>query len=198
MPPHIRTTREAILDAAVKITRERGADAVNARELAKRLKCSIQPIFRNFQSMDHLKKELYKKAEIIFYETMTREVERHGIPFLGMSLAYIEFANAEKNLYAFLFLSGASEDSRIFDRMKEEESQEVIDTISGMTGLNMLQSRQLFTDIWIVTRGVAALIATSHTEFSEEEVVKLLNVLVDSFMGIPHELRKRGESGAQI
>jgi AcrR family transcriptional regulator len=191
MPPKVKTTRDNILDAALETIREKGADRLNARELAKALHCSVQPIFRSFGSMDVLKSELYQKAEAAFHDTMAREVQRHGIPFLGERLAFIEFANDEKNLYRFLFLSGESEHKSLFDRMVEETSREEISAIMGMTGLDEERARHLFADLWLITRGLSALVATSRCEFSEEETVSMLNVLVDSFLGIQHELAKQ-------
>ncbi|HYE10886.1 MAG TPA: TetR/AcrR family transcriptional regulator, partial [Patescibacteria group bacterium] len=99
MPPKIRITEDAILDAAIAITRENGIASVNARELAKSLGCSIQPVFRSFQSMDNLKKDICKKAESIFDNYTRQGMERHRIPFLGVGLAYIDFAKKEKNLF---------------------------------------------------------------------------------------------------
>lgn len=191
MPPIIKITGEAILDAAIEIIREKGVDAVNARELAKALECSVQPIFRSFESMDNLKKQLYRRAETIYYDTMAREVEHHGIPFLGKSLAYIEFANEERNLYKFLFQSGAAEGGSIFDRIRAEQSQAEIDTISGMTGLSAQHINRLFEDTWLITHGLAALVAASPCKLGEEEIVRILNVLAESFMRIRNELSSK-------
>jgi hypothetical protein len=63
-----------------------------------------------------------------------------------------------------------------------------------MTGLNRENAQQLFVDIWLTTHGIASLVATDRSEFSEEQMVKILTVLVDSFFGIQHELNKRGKA----
>ena len=55
MPPAIRYDRQQILEAALALVREEGAEALNARAVAKRLGCSTQPIFRAFANMDELK-----------------------------------------------------------------------------------------------------------------------------------------------
>ena len=44
MPPKAKITREMIVDAAFAIAREAGAETINARTVAERLKCSTQPV----------------------------------------------------------------------------------------------------------------------------------------------------------
>ena len=52
MPPKVKFTKEEIVKASLLLVRERGADALNARELAGRLQCSTQPFFSNFETME--------------------------------------------------------------------------------------------------------------------------------------------------
>ena len=185
MPPKIKITEDAILEAAIKITKEKGMASVNARELAKSLGCSIQPVFKNFQSMDNLKKDLYKKVEVIFDDYMIRGMDRHKTPFLGMGLAYIDFAKIEKNLFKLLFMSGEFKGKGIYDMIKGAENQGVLEMITGMTGLNSENAEQLFVDLWLMIHGIASLVATNDINFNEEQTVK---ILMDSFLGIKYQL----------
>lgn len=45
MPPKARITKEMILTAVLEITRETGFEAVNARSIANKLRCSTRPCF---------------------------------------------------------------------------------------------------------------------------------------------------------
>ena len=47
-----RITAEMLLEAGAAITLEKGADALNVRSVAAKLNCSVQPVFRNFGSME--------------------------------------------------------------------------------------------------------------------------------------------------
>ena len=51
-----RVTKEAIIEAGFEIIRKKGIDGVNAREVARILNCSVQPIFYRFTNMEELKK----------------------------------------------------------------------------------------------------------------------------------------------
>lgn len=185
MPPKIKVTEEAILDAALELTREKGIIGVNAREVAKALGCSIQPVFRNFQSMDNLKKDLYKKAENIYEDYINRGMEGHSIPFLGLGMAYIDFAKKEKNLFKLLFMSDEFKGKSIIDMIKDEENQSIVGMVSRMTGLCTDKAEQLFMDIWLMTHGIASLVATNDFEVSKEQIAKILK---DSFLGIKYQL----------
>ena len=92
MPPKIKITADAILAVALEITRRSGIEGLNAREIARILGCSIQPVFRTFQNMDNLKTALYQEVEA-YFNTYMLEGMNHRIPFLGMGLAYIRFAS---------------------------------------------------------------------------------------------------------
>ena len=189
MPPKVKVTEEAILDAAMNITRDKGIAGVNAREVGKALGCSVQPVFRNFQSMEKLKEGLYQKTESIFDDYMRSGMKRHRIPFLGMGLAYIEFAKTEKNLFKFLFMSDGFKGKSVLDMIRGDENREIIHIIAGMTGLDFENAEQLFLGIWLITHGIAAMMATNDCDFSEEQIVKLL---MDSFSGMKYQLSIQG------
>lgn len=189
MPPKVKVADGAILDAAIEIIREKGIAGVNAREIGYALGCSVQPVFRNFQSMEKLKESLYKRAENIFDNHMRSGMELHRIPFLGMGLAYIEFAKTEKNLFKFLFMSDGFKGKSVLDMIRGEDNKEIIQMIAGMTGLGFDNAEQLFLSIWLITHGIAAMMATNDCDLSKELITKLL---MDSFSGMKYQLSIQG------
>ena len=62
MPPKPKYTKEEIIQAAFELTREKGIDAVVAREVGKRLNTSSSPIFTVWSSMEQLKGEVRQLA----------------------------------------------------------------------------------------------------------------------------------------
>lgn len=190
MPPKVRITDDAILDAALAITREKGIDGVNVREIAKALGCSIQPVFRNFQSMENLKNALYQRVEEEHNAAMEKGLQMHPIPFLGLGMAYIQFAKEEKNLYKFLFMSAAISKKGFLEMIKEEENQPIVDLIAQMTGLKRKTAEELFMDIWLMVQGIASLVATNDFEVSVAEIEKILK---DTFLGLKMQLAKTEE-----
>ena len=56
-----------ILNTAFEIIRKHGMEKLSNREIANELKCSIRPIYYQFQNVEEMQKELYLKIEQYFY-----------------------------------------------------------------------------------------------------------------------------------
>ena len=190
MPPKVRVTQEAILKAGLDIIREKGIAGLNAREAAKALGCSVQPVFSNFQSMENLRESLYREAESLFNACMEKGMQLHQIPFLGMGMAYIAFAKEEGNIFRFLFMSDGFRGKSVLEMIRDEENKPVLHMIAGMTGLDMEQTERLFLSIWLTTHGIAALMATNSCDFSDELIAGLLT---SSFSGMKNQIKTEGK-----
>ena len=66
MPPKVKFQKEEIVNAALNVARQKGIEAVTAREVAAALKVSPRPIFTWFDSMEQLKAEVYGLAKGIY------------------------------------------------------------------------------------------------------------------------------------
>lgn len=185
MPPKIKVTQQQIIQASLEIVREEGIDALNARAIARKLNCSIQPIFKNFETMGSLKKQLIQSAQAVYDEYIQKGMTSPSNPFLGMGLGYIRFAKEEKNLFKLLFMTNEFKQNGLIQIIKDDENQEVVKLISSMSGLDFKKSEMLFIDIWITTHGIASMIATNDLALDEVEVTKILR---DAFAGFKHQL----------
>ena len=96
MPAVKKVTREKIVDAAVRVLQEDGYSAVNARSVAKKLGCSTQPIYSEFQNMEELKAALTARA-VEMHEKRVRDFlrgyegsdSRYSGYGMGLSLIHI-------------------------------------------------------------------------------------------------------------
>lgn len=192
MPPKVKVTQDQIIQAAMDIVRESGIDALNARALAKQLDCSIQPIFKNFETMGSLKQALLEKAQKI-YDAYTQKGTENPNPFLGIGLGYIQFAQEEKNLFKLLFMTNEFKQTSLIQIIKDDENQEVVRLVAQLSGLSLVLSEQLFIDVWLITHGIASMCATNDIELSLDEVTTILR---DAFAGFKHQLLKEKETHA--
>ena len=55
MPPKPKYTKEEIINVALDMVREKGADSLTARDLGAKLGTSSRPIFTAFENMEDLK-----------------------------------------------------------------------------------------------------------------------------------------------
>jgi AcrR family transcriptional regulator len=191
VPPKIKVTEEEIINAAIRLVRDKGIENLNARDLAKEIGCSVHPIFRIYNSMEGLKRAVYKKVENIYNERMLSAGEHSDDGFLNMGLTYIDFAKNEKNLFKLLFMSDAFREQSIMDIVVNTEGYyQIIEMLCQMTGLSMKAAKELYAGIWITTHGIASMFATNNCRFSDEENRRLLN---NSFMGLVMKLKNEEE-----
>ncbi len=166
-------TRNAFVEAAFKIIREKGLGKLSARSLAKELNCSTMPIYSYLKSMESLHKELGKKATnlLLTYQTTTRT----GRVFFDMGLGYILFARQEKNLFRLLFARNEGRGNRRLKKTMTEFALKSLvkkmknDPISQ--GLNEQQLENILIKMWIFVHGLAFLINNNAFPTNNEDYI---------------------------
>ncbi|MCR5653879.1 MAG: TetR/AcrR family transcriptional regulator [Ruminococcus sp.] len=169
MPPKVKFQKEEIVNAAVEITREKGIDALTARELASKLGVSTRPIFTYFDTMEQLKSEVRAYAKELY-----REYIQHGlkapISNLGVGRQYLRFAKEEPELYKILYLKkpdgstgGAMEALKL--------SQELVrDSVMKKYNMDAVTADLYFRDLWLVSYSFTTLIVTGECPYTDEEI----------------------------
>ena len=188
MAPKIKTSHEDIVNESIAITREQGIEFVNARSVAARLNCSIQPIFRTFGTMEELKAAIYKRAEEIYNTAMMESMKNSDDGFLALGLAYINFAKTETNLFRLLFMSNIfSQGSAADIAGTTTGDDEVIALICETTGLDASKAQELYTGLWFTAHGIASLLATNSCSLPDDEIKRILR---NVFEGLMHSLKE--------
>lgn len=172
MPPKFKFTKEEIVKASVKVTARLGLDSLNARDIAKELGVSTQPVFTCFGSMDEAKKEVCKEVERTFDEYIMKGLQSE-ISFLGVGKAYIEFAKNEPKLYELLFLSSSNE-YRKNDAVMKNVQRAVRPTLVNVYKISDEQADRLFRDMWIVVHSICSLVVTGTCPYNDDEITKIL------------------------
>lgn len=185
MPPRIKTTEEQILNAAVEIVRKQGIGKLNARGLAKELGCSVQPIFRVYDSMEELKKAVFEKISTLYIKYLEDAISLDD-ELLGLVYAYIRFAREEKYLFQYLHMSERIQVKQTADFTTEGVNKEIADAMAEMTGLTVEQSQLLYAGIFFTAHGMASLIATNTAEFADEEIRGIITTM---FWGMVDKLK---------
>ena len=83
-------TKEMILEAAIKLFKKEGSDAITAKNIAKELNCSVAPIYSVYLSLDDLKKDLAFEIEKGILE------ENNVHPLLSKMLAKLEVYDTDE------------------------------------------------------------------------------------------------------
>lgn len=167
MPPKTKTSREMVINGAMKIVRERGVEALNVRFLAKQLNCSTQPIFSRYKNTDELKSDLIKTAYELYFSYITEDMQKGKYPpYKAMGMSYIRFAIEEKNLFKLLFMSSRKDK----ESSVAQDWQIAVNCIKNNLGVSEAVANKIHFQMWCFVHGIAVMQATEFNELSLEEI----------------------------
>ena len=169
MPPIVKFQKEEIINAAVQITREKGFDALTAREMAAKLGVSTRPIFTYFDTMEQLKAEVCGYAGTLYGEYIERGLKA-PVPNLGVGQQYIQFAKDEPELYKLLFLTKTDGAAGGAMRALKLSQDLVHDSVMRIYNMDAFTADRYFRDLWLLAFSFATLVVTDDCPYSDEEI----------------------------
>ena len=199
MPTKIRISKDMILDAAFEIVRKDGIEKLSNRELANKLKCSIRPIYYQFENVEEMQKELYKKIEQYFYKFLLDNMVE-GIPqYKQIGINYIRFAKKEKQLFQTLFMSDTGLTPDAFVAKDGADYREIEKLIKRSANLEEEDIKDFHTKMWIFCHGIATLVANDTIKLTDKQIQDLLSYEFQALMLLEENpdnkwvLNKKGE-----
>ena len=165
MPPTVRFTRDAVLNAACQLMRRKGIDALNARAIAKELGGSTQPIFRLFTNMEDLHRELILYVARQFQAHAEADMAQSDSPYIQLCTTYLLYGRDEPELFKLLFMR---------DRVSKEQYSDqtnfdlVFNIIKKETPLDDETALRFFERTWLFIHGLAVCIATKYIPCQDE------------------------------
>lgn len=182
MPPKAKFTKEEIIAAALKITREQGIGAVTARELGARLGSSARPVFTVFSSMEEVAEEVVRAAKVCYKKYIDRGLAEE-VPFKGVGMQYIRFAKEETELFKLLFMTGKENMPESFEVMPavDDNYKRILKSVRESYHLTEERAERIYRHLWIYTHGIAVLFASGVCSFSEDEIDDLISEI---FLGL--------------
>ena len=180
-------TKEQVLDAAVRLTREKGFAAVSARSLGEKLGTTSRPIFSHFENMADVQKGIIGAANEIYQSFREKEIaDGKYVPYKANGMAYIRFAKEEKELFKLLFMRDRSQET-----VKEnpEEMDALIGLICKQVKIGRDEARLFYLEMWAFTHGIASMIATDYLDWDEMFVSR---ALTDGYEGLKHRYENGG------
>ena len=173
-------TKEMLLLAAFDMVKEEGIESLTARKLAAKAGCSTQPIFRTYKNMDDVTEEVFIKAMEYYNNYYKGYKKGGGVPFVDLGMAYIAFAQKEKNLFKLLFVSEKRFEHSLYEILNGE-LQFVGHEINKAKNMGCKNPGGLFMQMWIFIHGAACMSLTGDYDLGEEETKKLLSDSYKSF-----------------
>lgn len=175
MPTTIRITKEMILNAAFDITRNEGIEKLSNREIAKKMNCSIRPIYYQFKNSEELYKALYNKINSYFYDFIMKNIVDDIPHYKQIGINYIKFAQEETNLFKVLFMSPSRNLPNTFIETDKTGFAGVVAAIKLSTHLSDKAIKSFHTKMWIFVHGIATLTVSRSFKFTDEQIKDLLS-----------------------
>lgn len=167
MPPAIKITRDIIINQALEIIKVKGIGELNARNLAKELNCSVQPIYYQFKNMKDLKSELvnqvYKQYKEYVYES-----KKSKAPYLSAGISYIKFAKERRNFFNLLFIN------TLEDSVEDPTLDYVYELVAKKTELSVESIKDFHFNMWVYVHGLATMVYTGLIDYNEQKIEELL------------------------
>lgn len=172
-------THDQILNAAYDLVVEQGFKSFTARNIAKKMNCSTQPIYLEFKNMAELKQAVMDRIK----ELLSLKMAKHftNDPVVDLGLAYINFALENRSLYRAVFV----EDHFGVDEMREyamSTAMRVFDSYEPAQHLNEAQLRNTICGVWIVATGIANLMAPGFIDITRDQMVDILTAVTQDFI----------------
>ena len=178
MPRKPAITREEIVDGAFRFIRTRGFGSLTARNLAKELGCSTQPIMYQFPNLAELKECAYKKADEYHSEYILRSDD-----LVEIGLRYISFAYEEPFLFRFLFQSGHFDGTDLDEMICDPAAGGLIGRVRDELNVSGTKAEEIFKTLFIMVHGYASLIANNAIPYDRSEIEKILVSVGQELLG---------------
>ncbi len=158
MPPKIKYDKNTIVDAALEVAKEEGFSGITARSVAKRLNCSVAPIYVNFATVDELIEAVVKRVFSIS-EAILKKQKGQSM-FEKMGKASLAFAREYPVLFRELSIepnpymaSYESIENTMLEAMAEDES---------MRGWTLEERKRLLIKLRAFQIGLSVMVANGQ------------------------------------
>ena len=189
MPAIAKVTKEMIIEAAFEIAKEMGAENINARTVSQKLGCSTQPVLYHFKTIEDVRIAAHKKASEFHINYVTNLSGKYERPMLEVGMRYIQFAVEEKNLFRFLYHSNYYTGVSLSDWLTGKNFDSLFPILKRQAKVDERQAYSIFSQIVLVTHGIASLLANNAMVYDEAYCV---NTLSNAYFGIMYLIKGGG------
>lgn len=164
MPRSKQVDKQDILRAATEVIRAKGHNALTVRNIAAELGCSTQPLYYEFENIDHLRAELlpYVRQQYLqFRFSNYKEFGRH----------FLNFARREKELFRFVYLRRRERGETLLDDINYDQT---IRLLSHNLEMDVETARRMHYQMQFRCYGLGVMLATDYCEMTDDQIEREL------------------------
>ncbi len=179
MSPKIRFSNEGIIDAAFELVDEGGWDKMTAKNIAKKLNCSVQPLYREFKSLNEIKREVVTR--IINLSSEYSQVKHSEIVLINLTLAGVHFAMDHPKLSKATY-ELEKDYQPDFTKVQEDIFEEILND-PYMKEFTEKEVFYLYLNVFIYTHGLSDLLYMGHlSTYPRENLLGIAQETVESLL----------------
>lgn len=170
-------TKDQILKAAHEVVLESGFEKFTARNVAKKMGISTQPIYLEFKNMEDLKRTLLQKIET----DLTRKFMSQPITgdlIVDAPVHYVEFALKKPKLFKALFADPKGGGPIMYE-YSVEFYKELSKQSRRFGKLPKEDFELLHLEAWIVVNGLITMLLAGIITLTREELIELVQQLIE-------------------
>lgn len=172
-------TDTQILDMAYQIVIESGFKVFTARNIARHLNCSTQPIYLEFNSMGELKKAVMMRLRKDLKNQLGQRYTSD--PLVDLGLAFADFVVNEPLLYNAVFVQAHFGVDEIRDFLDQQTDSMLLD-YQPVAALSAAQRHDLLNALWIVATGLGNLAASGFVTLTDDQRSEMLSSVLQDFI----------------
>lgn len=173
-------TKDQILKAAYEVISKDGFSKFTARNIAKKMGISTQPIYLEFKNMQDLKNTLVETVMRDLQENVF-PIEHTGNQIVDLGLNYINFAQENRNLYVALFVDEYG-GGKMMHEFSYEYFKNMVSNCPEYADLSDEYIKALHDGTWITVTGIASLMSSGIIHPSQEQIAELIQSAVDGIL----------------
>ncbi len=170
-------TKDQILKAAHEVVLESGFEKFTARNVAKKMGISTQPIYLEFKNMEDLKRTLLQKIQT----DLTRKFMSQPITgdlIVDAPVHYVEFALKKPKLFKALFVDPKGGGPIMYE-YSVEFYKELSKQSRRFGKLPKEDYELLHLETWVVVNGLITMLLAGIITLTREELIELVQQLIE-------------------
>jgi AcrR family transcriptional regulator len=172
MPPKTKFDKNAVVDAALEVAKEKGFSGITARNVANRLHSSVAPIYVNFSTIEELVEAVVQRVFAISEELLAKQ--KGQSLFENMGKASLAFAREYPVLFRELSIQ-----PNPYMALYETIENSMIEALTGDEALQswtLEERKRLLLKMRAFQIGLSVMVANGHVPswLANQEVDELL------------------------
>lgn len=167
--PKQKITKEMVVDAAFALARTGGMEQVMVKSIAKKLGCSVQPIYSYCKNMDSLRSDVEQRSRQFIQKYFTEHIDKEN-PFQSVGRAHIQLAKEEPHILKIFTLQARKNISSMEELYQSETNPQMAQGIANALNISLEKAKQLHLDMLIYTIGISTIFSVTTPGIPAEEI----------------------------